>query len=115
MEKITNKPWGKENLLFQGNGYAVKKITLNEGKQTSLHYHEVKHETVMILSGTLDVYIDDKNNPAEIRSLSAGEYLAISPKVIHRMSASTGQVIYFEAQSDHLDDVVRLNDDYGRL
>ena len=115
MENITIKPWGNENLLFQGHGYAVKKITLTEGKQTSLHYHEVKHETVMVLSGTLEVLIDDNNNPAEILTLRAGEYLAISPKVIHRMSATTGQVIYFEAQSDHLNDVIRLNDDYGRL
>jgi len=115
MENITLKPWGNENLLFQGNGYAVKKITLNEGKQTSLHYHEIKHETVMVFSGILHVYIDDKNNPSEILALAAGESVAISPNVIHRMSANTGQVIYFEAQTDHLDDVVRLNDDNGRL
>lgn len=115
MENITVKPWGNENLLFQGNGYAVKKITLNEGKQTSLHYHEVKHETVMVLSGTLHIYIDDKSNPSENLALGAGDSLAISPNVIHRMSAATGQVVYFEAQTDHLKDVVRLNDDYGRL
>jgi len=115
MENITVKPWGNENLLFQGNGYAVKKITLNEGKQTSMHYHEIKHETVMVFSGVLHVYIDDKNNPSEVLALGAGESLAISPNVIHRMSAIIGTVVYFEAQTDHLDDVVRLNDDYGRL
>ena len=115
MENTTIKPWGNENLLFQGAGYAVKRITLNEGKQTSLHYHEIKHETVMVFSGTLHVYIDDKSNPPGILALGAGEALAISPNVIHRMSATTGQVVYFEAQTDHLNDVVRLNDDYGRL
>lgn len=115
MENITLKPWGNENLIFKGNGYAVKKITLNEGMQTSLHYHEIKHETVMVLSGILNVYIDDKKNSSEVINLGAGESLAISPNVIHRMNAKEGQVVYFEAQTDHLDDVVRLNDDYGRL
>lgn len=114
MSQITDKPWGNENLIFRGFGYAVKKITLNSYQKTSLHYHEVKHETIMVLEGELRIFIDDKINPPNTFIFTAGSYLAISPGIIHQMSTEDSQAIYFEAQTDHLTDVIRLKDDYGR-
>ena len=115
MSAITEKPWGNENLIFQGFGYAVKKITLNPNQKTSLHYHEIKHETIMILEGELRIYIDNKIDEPEILILTSGDYLAIEPEVIHQMSTDTAKAVYFEAQTDHLTDVIRLKDDYGRV
>ena len=114
MSIITNKPWGSEELIHQGSGYAVKIITLNKTHQTSMHYHEIKHETIVVHSGSLNIYIDDRTNPARTLVLNTGESLAIPPKVIHQMSASQTDAVYFEAQTDHLSDVIRLADDYGR-
>jgi quercetin dioxygenase-like cupin family protein len=115
MSQITEKPWGNENLIFQGFGYAVKKITLNQNQKTSLHYHQLKHETIMVLDGELNVFIDDRINDAKFIVLAPGDYLAINPEVIHQMSTNACQAVYFEAQTDHLTDVIRLKDDYGRL
>ena len=111
---ITEKPWGNEVLIFQGFGYAVKKITLNNKEQTSLHYHNLKHETISVFSGELSVYLKHLDGTEEKVVLKAGESLPITPRVIHRMSCEAGASVYFEAQTDHLDDVVRISDSYGR-
>jgi mannose-6-phosphate isomerase-like protein (cupin superfamily) len=111
---ITEKPWGNESLIFQGFGYAVKKITLNDKEQTSLHYHNVKHETISVHSGQLSVYLKHLDGTEELVILKAGESLPIAPRVVHRMSCDLGASVYFEAQTDHLDDVVRISDSYGR-
>jgi mannose-6-phosphate isomerase-like protein (cupin superfamily) len=115
MSQITKKPWGNENLIFQGFGYAVKKILLNQNQKTSLHYHEQKHETIMVLEGELNVFFDDKTNNPKTLTLNSGDYLAINPGVIHQMSTTASHAVYFEAQTDHLTDVIRLSDDYGRI
>lgn len=115
MVTTVNKPWGREELLYQGNGYAVKRISLNNNQKTSLHFHEIKHETILMLSGTLRVEIRVENLDEVIVLLRKGEHLCIDPKVIHRMQSIDGDSIYFEAQTDHLDDVIRLSDDFGRV
>jgi quercetin dioxygenase-like cupin family protein len=111
--KITLKPWGQEELLHQGFGYAVKRITLNQGHRTSLHYHNVKHEHIFVLSGVLNVEITGPGLPRNL-NLEQGEFVAIEPLDVHQMSASTSDCVYLESQSDFLDDVVRLEDDYRR-
>jgi quercetin dioxygenase-like cupin family protein len=115
MNEVTEKPWGNENLIFQGFGYAVKKITLDPNQKTSLHYHRIKHETIMVLEGELRIYIDDKISPPNTKVFTAGSYLAIAPEIIHQMSTGDSSAIYFEAQTDYLTDVIRLKDDYGRV
>lgn len=114
MEKITNKPWGNEELLFQGHGYAVKKICILPNQQTSMHFHNIKHETIMVNKGILLVYLDDRIHPPKSLELNAGDSLAINPLQIHQMYAGAEPVVYFEAQTDHLEDVVRIQDNYGR-
>jgi len=115
MTNITHKPWGSEELVHQGNGYAVKKITLLKSNRTSLHYHEVKHETIMVHSGSLNLYIDDLSGSQKTLTLSPGETHVIPAKFIHQMLTADVDAVYFEAQTDHLNDVVRLVDHYGRL
>lgn len=110
---ITKKPWGEENLLHQGYGYAVKKILLHDGHRTSLHYHVEKHEFIYVFEGTLKVEITE-GDTRQVHSLSAGGFLAIQPGQIHRMASHSGDVLYLESQTDHLDDVVRLSDDFDR-
>jgi quercetin dioxygenase-like cupin family protein len=107
--KKTLKSWGHELLLHQGNGYAVKKIYLNAHHRTSLHYHEIKHETIMLLTGELKIYTEDGEKKVH-HSLSSGDFLVIEPRVIHQVESLNENSIYFEAQTDHLDDVVRLTD-----
>lgn len=112
--KVTPKPWGEELLIHQGHDYAVKRIVLRAGGSTSLHYHERKHETIMVLQGELSITLGENvDDLTEIR-LCSGDFVAIEPMVIHRMQADSEDCTYFESQSDFLDDVIRISDSYGR-
>jgi mannose-6-phosphate isomerase-like protein (cupin superfamily) len=110
----TEKPWGYEDLIFQGHGYAVKKIRLNFQMATSLHYHEIKHETIMVLSGVLRIKLIEDEIPKEI-TLCPGDSRAIEPGVVHQMSTQSQDTEYFEAQTDFLTDVIRISDPSGRV
>lgn len=108
------KPWGKEELIHQGYDYAVKRITLRKSHSTSLHYHEIKHETIMVHSGRLTILLGTEASILSEKVLGPGDSVSIEPLQIHRMMAEKEDCVYFEAQSDFLDDVIRLSDSYGR-
>lgn len=108
------KPWGKEELIHQGNDYAVKRITLRKAHSTSLHYHEIKHETIMVHSGKLTILVGTEATSLMEKVLLPGDSVSIEPLKIHRMIALQEDCVYFEAQSDFLEDVIRLSDSYGR-
>lgn len=114
LTKITQKPWGREVLLHQGFGYAVKEITLNSLSRTSLHFHEIKHEYIYLVSGSLRVDLPTDSDSDCFVILNPGSGLAIPPSQIHRMSAIE-TAVYVEAQTDHLSDVIRLQDDHSRV
>ncbi len=107
MIEETNKPWGKEELLEINDNYVVKRLTMNKGHQCSLQYHENKHETIYVLKGNLHLRIGE-----DWKILQPGDFLAIPPKVIHRMKAVEEDSVYLESSTIELDDVVRLEDDY---
>ena len=110
----TEKPWGEENLLHAGYGYAVKLISLGAGKRTSLHFHNVKHEFIYVQSGSLQIDLGSDQHSMVKHVLSPAEFLAIEPLELHRMSGGAEGALYLESQTDHLDDVVRIQDDYER-
>lgn len=109
---ITEKPWGHEELLVNGP-YVVKKLHVNKGHKLSLQYHEVKHETLIVLSGNVWLwYGDDRRSLNGIR-LHPGFVEVITPGTVHRIEAEEDSII-LECSTTELDDVVRLHDDYGR-
>ena len=57
--KVIEKPWGKEELLEKNDKYMFKRLTMHKGHACSLQYHEVKTETVYLLSGSLKVLFSD--------------------------------------------------------
>ena len=106
----TEKPWGYEILLGRKQGsYLLKLISLNKGCSTSVHYHEQKQETLYIVSGEITLDIDGTK-----LVLMAGNFITIAPNSVHRMTANE-DALYIEGSSDHLEDVIRLIDNYGRL
>lgn len=109
----TEKPWGYEVLLEKNDYYAVKKLFMKKDCLCSLQFHETKHETIYVLSGTLIIFYDDRINGLQEKILHEGDVLAIPPRVIHRMTGKT-DVLYLESSTPQLDDVVRLHDLYGR-
>jgi mannose-6-phosphate isomerase len=113
MRKI-DKPWGYEFIWAETEKYVGKVLHICNGFCLSLQYHDVKDETIMVQSGVLTLEIG-RDQSQQIFTLKPGETYHISPNVIHRMSALNGDVDVIEVSTPELDDVVRLEDNYGRL
>ena len=111
--EVVLKPWGWEKLWAFSDNYVGKILHINPGHRLSLQYHEVKDETIHVLSGVLKLYM---NRYQVEHTLSAGMSLRIQPNTIHRFEAPEGgePVVLLEASTPELDDVVRLEDDYNR-
>jgi mannose-6-phosphate isomerase-like protein (cupin superfamily) len=109
-----DKPWGYELLWSRTDHYAGKIIHIDAGKRLSLQYHEVKHESVLVISGRLLLHLG-RGDEATVVSLLPGQSHDIAVGAVHRFEApSDGDVEIIEVSTPELDDVVRLEDDYGR-
>lgn len=111
---IIEKPWGKEELLERNEKYMFKRLTMFKGHACSLQYHEIKTESVYLLSGSLKIYIGDKEDNLEELIMKPHDTITLYPFKIHRMEALEDS-IYLEASTPELDDVVRLQDRYKRV
>jgi mannose-6-phosphate isomerase-like protein (cupin superfamily) len=108
-----DKPWGYELRWAITDRYLGKLIHIDAGQQLSLQYHERKDESVLVLRGTLDLLLEDKNGTLRTYWLSAGQSVRIPTGRRHRFMASV-EVDLVEVSSPEIDDVVRLDDAYGR-
>lgn len=109
-----DKPWGHELVWAETDKYVGKVLYIKHGCSLSLQYHNVKDETVMVKSGVLTLQVG-QGDDAQILTLKEGEAYHIKPGTIHRMLAQTGDVNVLEVSTPELDDVVRLQDQYGRI
>jgi mannose-6-phosphate isomerase-like protein (cupin superfamily) len=107
----TPKPWGGEWLLRCTDTYAVKILHLRSGCRTSLQYHRVKRETLLQGSGSVVLEI---HRDGEVKEQALCEATELSPGTVHRLNATSDSDVV-EVSSTELDDVVRLEDDYGRV
>ena len=106
------KPWGNELVFAENEKYAGKILHLDPGQSLSLQYHERKDETVFVLTGEVTLLVGGEANMTELR-LRPGEAYRIRPGVRHRLSAEVSSDLV-EVSTPELDDVVRLEDRYGR-
>lgn len=111
---IISKPWGSEQLIESNNKYTMKKLTMLAGQKCSLQYHEIKHETFYVLTGILKFTYGSEINSLQSVEMKAGEFFIIPPGMIHRMEGVEDST-YLEASTSELNDVVRLEDSYGRI
>lgn len=115
MEKveIKLKPWGREIWFAHNDKYAGKILEIKKGHRYSLQYHEKKEETQYLHSGKVKfIYGTEKDNLQE-KILNPGDKVDVHPYTIHRVEALEDSQI-FEVSSPDLDDVIKLDDDYGR-
>ena len=108
----TDKPWGYELLWAKTDRYAGKIIHVNAGHALSLQYHHLKTETVYLASGRL-LYEIQEGEQLVGTHLSPGDRIHVPAGTIHRMTAIEDSDI-FEVSTPEIDDVVRLEDRYGR-
>ena len=107
--KVVGKPWGRELWLAVEGEYAGKILEVRGGCRLSLQHHVRKKESMFVLSGSVKLFVDGKD-----LILKEGDSVTIEPGEVHRLEAlSDARVVEFS--TPELDDVVRHEDDYGRL
>jgi mannose-6-phosphate isomerase len=108
------KPWGWELVWAETEAYVGKLLFVRAGEALSLQYHEVKDETWLVREGVARLELGevdgDRLEAVEIREGDAFHY---PPRTLHRLTAIEDTLI-LEVSTPHLDDVVRVEDRYGR-
>jgi mannose-6-phosphate isomerase len=114
MEKrIIDKPWGHEIIFAHTDRYVGKILHINKGHKLSRQYHNQKEETFFIKSGEMTLEVGQGDEMKTIH-MHEGDTFHCPPKTIHRMIAENTDVDIIEVSTPELDDVVRLEDAYGR-
>ena len=112
------KPWGHEIIWALTDNYVAKLVFIKAGENLSLQYHDMKEETIRVLSGTLYLeQAEDWGSTKERRwteILQPGACFHVLPATIHRFGARETDVTLIEVSTPELFDVVRLEDSYGR-
>lgn len=106
--KRIEKPWGYEIWWAVTEQYVGKLIHVNQGHSLSLQYHERKHESMYMVHGEAEILLDQ-----DTRAFHPGESIIIPPPTRHRLTALT-DIDVIEVSTPELEDVVRLEDRYGR-
>jgi mannose-6-phosphate isomerase-like protein (cupin superfamily) len=107
------KPWGFELIWAETDHYVGKLLHIDAGRRLSLQKHLVKDESIYVLSGRLRLHLEDAGGVVRVSELGPGEHVRVPIGRIHRYEAvDTTELM--EVSTTELDDVVRLEDDYGR-
>ena len=117
IEKI-EKPWGSELKFAHTAHYVGKILEVKGGEALSVQYHKQKVETMHVLSGTgrMVLYVMDEDGEVtvtSIKTMESNDTFHIPPNQIHRIIADTDMKIV-EVSTNHLNDLVRLQDRYNR-
>ncbi len=113
LPRKVEKPWGFELLWACTPKYVGKLIFIRKGHRLSLQYHKKKDESMYIYEGKARIEVEG-NDKKLLSSLALPGYcIRISPHTKHRLEAIEDTTL-FEVSTPELEDVVRLEDDYGR-
>ena len=102
------KPWGHEIVFGLTDRYCGKVLFIREGEQLSLQYHREKDEVVYVQEGRIELEV-----AGETEVVEAGRSFRFVPNTVHRWRALEDTTV-LEVSTPELDDVVRLEDRYGR-
>jgi mannose-6-phosphate isomerase-like protein (cupin superfamily) len=133
--KTVTKPWGNELWIADGvrTPYALKRILFKAGFRSSLQVHKYKYETNYVLSGTgvlqlrseifncedylassqQSLILEESLQTLKDIQIRSGDVIDVKPGQIHRVIATT-DLVFIEASTIELDDVIRLSDDASR-
>jgi quercetin dioxygenase-like cupin family protein len=107
------KPWGYELHWAKTDRYVGKVLHVTAGHALSLQYHNVKDETIYLYTGRM-LFEFERDGELVRREMAPGDVFHVTPKTVHRMTAIEDCDI-LEVSTPELDDVVRLEDRYGRV
>ncbi len=107
------KPWGWELIWAEAEQYVGKLLFIRAGEALSLQYHEVKDESWLVHEGRARLELGRVGDELEVLEVGPGEALRYPPGTVHRVTALEDTLIV-EVSTPHLEDVVRIEDRYGR-
>ncbi len=134
--KIVKKIWGSEKIyklkFIKKNDFKIlKTISIKKGNESSLQFHLKKKEMISIIhgSGTLKFFNESDNKEIvrkfnqkgfsidnyklKSKKIREGDTFYVDNKTIHQITSKTN-IVFSEISTDHLKDVIRLKDKYGR-
>lgn len=112
--QTVTKPWGHELIFANVPGsFTGKELHVRAGQSLSMQYHERKEEVLAVRSGRIQLEIGPSVDELQRIELTPGDSVHIEPGMVHRTTAIDDSVV-LEASTYHPDDVVRLDDMYGR-
>ncbi len=109
----TEKPWGYELLFARTPKYVGKIIFVKKGHRLSLQYHEKKDESMYIYQGKVRIETSGAGGRMVSKIAEPGYSIRIPPRTKHRLEAIEDTTL-LEVSTPELEDVVRVEDDYGR-
>jgi mannose-6-phosphate isomerase len=108
------KPWGYELIWAHADDYVGKILFVKEGCALSLQYHDFKDETWYFQAGKAEVELAGREHAEPARLVTGpGAAFHLRPGTIHRLTALEDTTV-LEVSTPYLDDIVRLEDLYGR-
>ena len=110
-----DKPWGHELIWAETDRYVGKVIVVRAGRRLSLQRHERKDESVLVTAGRLLLHLEDDAGEMRVHELRPGQHRRVQTGRMHRFEAppdSDAEIV--EISTPELDDVIRIEDDYGR-
>jgi mannose-6-phosphate isomerase len=112
--RTVDKPWGSELIWALTGAYAGKILLVKEGESLSLQFHREKDESWYVLEGRARLELGKAGEGIlEQEVIGAGQAFRFPPGTVHRLTALEDTRI-LEVSTPQLDDVVRLEDNYGR-
>jgi len=108
-----DKPWGHELIWAHTDRYVGKVLVIETGRRLSLQKHERKDEAILVQSGRLLLSLEDDAGVVQVEELGPGDHRHVPTGRIHRYEAIE-RCELIEVSTPELDDVVRLEDDFGR-
>ncbi len=107
------KPWGHEEIWAETDRYLGKILSIRRGERLSLQLHRQKDESIYVLRGRLKLTLETAAGELEDEELEPGDARRVLPGRRHRFEAIEDTEL-LEVSTPEIDDVVRLQDDYGR-
>jgi mannose-6-phosphate isomerase-like protein (cupin superfamily) len=108
-----DKPWGWELVWAETADYLGKLLFVRAGESLSLQYHEVKDESWLVREGRAQLELGEVGGGLDQSEIGPGDAFHFPPRTVHRMTALEDTLV-IEVSTNDLDDVVRLEDEYGR-
>ena len=113
VDRRVPKPWGHELIWTETERYVGKLIVIEAGKRLSLQKHVHKDESILVIAGRMILSLEDADGTIERIEMGPGDHRRVPTGRIHRFEAIELTELV-EVSTPELDDVIRIEDDFGR-